>query len=57
MPGSISQEIMDKKTHLAAATCVALNLMAALLLRVCLGWVIDFYVAETAAERFQAAVR
>lgn len=57
MPDSRSQATTEKKTRVAAATGVALALLAALVLWVCLGWVIDFYVAETAADRFQVAQR
>lgn len=57
MPGSRSQETIEKKKGIAAAAGVALGLLVALMLWVCLGWLIDFYLAETAAERFQAAMR
>jgi hypothetical protein len=56
MPGSSSQEMIERKTRVVAATFVALGLLGALILWVCLGWMIDFYVAETAADRFQVAL-
>ena len=56
MPGSVAQEIIDKRTRIAAAIGVALSFLAALMLWVGLGWMIEFYVAQTATDRFQAAV-
>ena len=35
---------------------IFLGLLSALMLWVFFGWMIDFYLAETAAERFQAAM-
>ena len=56
MPGSRSQETIKRKIGIAAAAGAALGLLSALMLWVFFGWMIDFYLAETAAERFQAAM-
>ena len=56
MPGSISQEIIEKKTRIATASGVALSLLVALVLWIGLGWMIEFYVAQTAVDHFQTAV-
>lgn len=57
MLSSISSDELPKKKPVAGAVGIALSLLAAMVLWLCLGWVIDCYVAITAEDRFLLAVR
>ena len=56
MAGTVSQDIPEGKTRVVGAARAVLFLLGALVVWVCLGWLIDWYVAATAEERFKLAL-
>ena len=56
MLGSVSLE-SSGKTRVGAAARIVVYLLAAFMLWLCLGWLLDCYVAFTAEDRFQTALR
>ena len=56
MVDSVSLE-SSAKTRVAAAVHTLGYLLTAFMVWLCLGWVIDFYVAATAEDRFRMALR
>ena len=56
MASSLSRNAADEKTRVVGAARAILFLLGALVLWVCLGWLIDWYIAATAEERFKLAL-
>lgn len=56
MLGSVTVE-SSGKTRVAAVGRIVAYLLAAFIVWLCLGWAIDCYIAATAEDRFQTALR
>ncbi len=57
MVGSDSREASPAKSRISVAGQVAAHLLAGLALWLSVGWAIDYYLAATAEDRYQLALR